>query len=257
MKEVFFKVQLVIMDDGDNFIRVIFMPPFLGFEPQPVRRGKIWDFFRYFFICLLRVCYPYLWIQRLRIARETLKGGKRGFYLDVLHNTTGDSYRFHLCSLSFFTLKNIFTMLWLPLGYNPQTLSNFHCLLHKPHLTNHHSSQECAIHGMSCLLSFANPTRYFLSDLKSTNPIFSLSLSESLSLSISLSLFLSFSLPPVFLPLPPFFLCWGFVKDTLAFPQHNSLKKLTCKLPLHLQFDPLSAKTTAILQKSCAMPNLQ
>ena len=83
---------------------------------------------------------------------------------------------------------------------------NKYAILHELFLTNHHSSLEHAIYGTSCLLlAFLSPTTCHLSNLRSINLILSLS---------PLSCLLSF-----------FFLCWGFVLATIAFPQHNSLKK--------------------------------
>ena len=55
-------------------------------------------------------------------------------------------------------------------------LSKFHCLLHELYLTNHHSSQEHAIYGTSCLLlAFLSPTTCHLSNLRSINLILTLS----------------------------------------------------------------------------------
>ena len=52
------------------------------------------------------------------------------------------------------------------------TLSKCHCLLHEPYLTNHHSSQEHAIYGTSCLLlAFLNLTTCHLSNKSSINLI--------------------------------------------------------------------------------------
>ena len=66
------------------------------------------------------------------------------------------------------------------------------CLLHELYLTNHHSSQEHAIYGTSCLLlAFLSPTSCHLSNQRSINLILSL-----YPLSYSLS---------------SFFLCWGLV----------------------------------------------
>ena len=62
-----------------------------------------------------------------------------------------------------------------------------------------------ATYGASCLLAFLSPTTCHLSNLRSINLILSL-----YPLSCSLS---------------SFFLCWGFVYATMAFPQHNPLKK--------------------------------
>ena len=70
--------------------------------------------------------------------------------------------------------------------------SKFHCLLHDLYLTNHHSSQEHAIYGTSCLLlAFLSATTCHLSNLRSISLILS-----PYPLSCSLS---------------SFFLCWGFV----------------------------------------------
>ena len=70
--------------------------------------------------------------------------------------------------------------------------SKFHCLLHELYLTNHHSSQEHATYGTSCLLlAFLSPTTCHISNRRSINLILSL-----YPLSCSLS---------------SFFLCWGFV----------------------------------------------
>ena len=56
------------------------------------------------------------------------------------------------------------------------TLSRFHCLIRELYLTNHHSSQEHATYGTSCLLLvFLNPTTCHLSNLRSINLILSLS----------------------------------------------------------------------------------
>ena len=86
------------------------------------------------------------------------------------------------------------------------TLSKFHCLLHELYLKNHHSSQKHAIYGTYCLLlAFLGPTTCHISNRRSINLILSL-----YPLSCSLSSFL---------------LCWGFVWATMAFPQHNPLKK--------------------------------
>ena len=47
-------------------------------------------------------------------------------------------------------------------------------------------------------------------------------------------------LSPLCLSLSSFFLCWGFLQATIAFPQHNSLKKeknmLTLKMGLNFHF---------------------
>ena len=54
------------------------------------------------------------------------------------------------------------------------TLSKFHYPIHELHPTNHHSSQERAIYGTSCLLlAFPNPTTRHLSNLRSINLILS------------------------------------------------------------------------------------
>ena len=85
------------------------------------------------------------------------------------------------------------------------TLSKFHCLLHELYLTNHHSSQEHAIYGTSCLLlAFPSPTTCHLSNIRSINLI----------LSLSSSLFAFFFIPM----LGP---CIGHH----SLPQHNPLKK--------------------------------
>ena len=48
------------------------------------------------------------------------------------------------------------------------TLSKFYCLLHEFYLINHHSPQEHAIYGTSCLLlAFLNLTTCHLSNLRS------------------------------------------------------------------------------------------
>ena len=53
--------------------------------------------------------------------------------------------------------------------------SKFHCLLREIYLTNHHSSQEHAIYGTSCLpLAFMSPTTCHLYYLRSINLILSL-----------------------------------------------------------------------------------
>ena len=90
----------------------------------------------------------------------------------------------------------LFQHLWGVLG-PPEaqlihTLSKFHFLLHEIYLTDHHSSHEHAIYGISCLLlPFLNLTTCHLSNLRSMNLIWSLS---------SLNLPLLFS----------FVLGWGF-----------------------------------------------
>ena len=51
-------------------------------------------------------------------------------------------------------------------------LSKFHCLIHELYLTNHHSSQEHATYGTSCLpLAFLNLTIGHLSNPRSINLI--------------------------------------------------------------------------------------
>ena len=79
----------------------------------------------------------------------------------------------------------IFTIYWLLLvilnasNAFPTRWHNIliNCLLHKLYPTNHHSSQEGAIYGMSCLLiAFLNPATCHLSNPKSINLILSLSL---------------------------------------------------------------------------------
>ena len=89
----------------------------------------------------------------------------------------------------------LFQFLWGVSGPpEPQlihTLSKFHCPARELYPTNHHSSLEHATYGTSCLLlAFLNPTTCHISNLRSINLIWSLSL-----LSLSLSLFL----------------CWSFV----------------------------------------------
>ena len=52
------------------------------------------------------------------------------------------------------------------------TLSKFHCLIHELYPTNHHSSQEHATYGTSCLLlAFLNLTTCHLSNQMSINLI--------------------------------------------------------------------------------------
>ena len=59
------------------------------------------------------------------------------------------------------------------------THSTFPFLLHELYLTNHHSSQEHATYGMSCLLlAFLSPTTCHLSNLRSINKLDLISLSS-------------------------------------------------------------------------------
>ena len=70
------------------------------------------------------------------------------------------------------------------------TLSKFQSLLHELYLTNHHSSQEHAIYGTSCLLlAFLNLTTCHISNLRSLHFILSLSLSLLLAFRFFLSPF--------------------------------------------------------------------
>ena len=84
-----------------------------------------------------------------------------------------------------------------PIGQSPNDVITMcgrtvSCLIHELYLTNHHSSQEHATYGTSCLLlAFLNLTTCHLSNLRSINLILSL-----YPLSCSLS---------------SFFLCWGFL----------------------------------------------
>ena len=104
---------------------------------------------------------------------------------------------------------------------NLKPSTNSFPLLHQLYLINKHSFQEHASYGTSCLLlGFLSPTTGHRSYLRSIDLTWFLS-----PLSISLSSF--------------FLLTWlGLAKATMAFPQHNSLRKATqpCKtiLPLTL-----------------------
>ena len=61
-----------------------------------------------------------------------------------------------------------------PLAYEAQlicTLSKYHCLIHELYLPNHHSSQQHAIYGTSCLFAFLIRTTCHLSNPRSISLI--------------------------------------------------------------------------------------
>ena len=86
--------------------------------------------------------------------------------LSFVHSIYIHIYIYHIEGSAF--LLYIYIFIYVP----PEaqlihTLSKFHCLIHKLYLTNHHSSQEHATYGTSCLyLAFLSPTTCHRSNLR-------------------------------------------------------------------------------------------